>query len=128
MSKNSTDAKENRRATDGKISTEDLSSTLANAVSGSGGLIVADLPEDLVVNIDLADINLEAFDSFREGMDVVLRTGHGRMVAYTRKGVLIGYVRGRDTEKVSKLLEHNPTIMISSLHHKGVTVRIVVSG
>lgn len=124
MSKNSTETQENRRSTDGKISTEDLSPTLTSQPDGTGGMGSNGSPQDpRQVVIDLADVNLEVLDSLREGMGVTFQTRR-RTEVITEKGSLIGYVRSEDTKKVSSLLAINFRASISSLYHKGIKVRI----
>ena len=71
MSKNSTDTKENRRATDGRIPTEDISSTLIG--TGTGGAAVVDLVEETTLDVELTNVNLEIIDFLRapEGLSAM---------------------------------------------------------
>jgi hypothetical protein len=128
MSKNSTERKEERRSTDGKIATEDLSSVLTtgieNSTTPSGVGVVDDLR---FVTVDLTDVNMEIFESLREGMAVILQSGK-RIQVLTEKSILVGRVRSEDTQKVLSLLSRSPSAWISNLYHKGVAVRIETSG
>lgn len=127
MSKNSTERKEDRRSTDGKIATEDLSSALTKGF-GDSASVMGDVAEDLsFMTINLKDVNMEIFDSLREGMTVIMQPGE-RIEVRTERGLLIGRVRSEDVKLVSSLLLRNPTAWISNLYHKGVAVRIDTSG